>query len=343
MVRMTLEPHPLQPGWRSLDSESFGFRVDDTIEATTLLTTFCGFHPLEMPTHPIGLFPAEKEDDPMWKDRVEHAKHVWALYPRHTAHLTIRFMSALYRLHALRGEAMSQLMGLVESTKITLDNREDLVVDLSTELVEKDLQVEQMANHIKELEDQVEARENTIEVLEDQLQNTQQQLRGPARTWWDHFLAMQPADHVVEWGEFKTAFRGHHIPAGIMDRKLNEFLALTKGSRAMLQYAQDFNDLCHYAGYHADTDKKKRDRFRRGINTKLHDSLNTVRAHIYNELVNLAISQEDCITARQAEKKRKIPIAGLAAQPQRFRIVSDTQSRGPQQQQGRWVIRPQQQ
>jgi uncharacterized coiled-coil protein SlyX len=67
---------------------------------------------------------------------------------------------------------MSQLMSLVESTKITLDNQEDLVVDLSTELVEKDLQVEQMANHIQELKDQVEARENTIEVLEDQLQNT---------------------------------------------------------------------------------------------------------------------------------------------------------------------------
>jgi hypothetical protein len=48
---------------------------------------------------------------------------------------------------------MSQLMGLLESTKITLDNREDLVVDLSTELVEKDLQVEQMANHIQEIED----------------------------------------------------------------------------------------------------------------------------------------------------------------------------------------------
>jgi hypothetical protein len=36
-------------------------------------------------------------------------------------------MNALYRLQAVRGEAMSQLMGLVESTKITLDNREDLV------------------------------------------------------------------------------------------------------------------------------------------------------------------------------------------------------------------------
>src|SRR5699024_7557662 len=76
---------------------------------------------------------------------------------------------------------------------------------------------------------------------------------------------------------------------------------------------------------------------------KLRDRLNTVRANSYNELVNMAISQEDCITARQAEKKRKTPVAGPSAQPQRFRIVSDTQGRGPQQQQGRWVIRPQQQ
>jgi hypothetical protein len=37
-------------------------------------------------------------------------------------------------------------MALVEPTKITLDNREELVVDLSTEMVEKDLHVEQMAN-----------------------------------------------------------------------------------------------------------------------------------------------------------------------------------------------------
>jgi hypothetical protein len=74
---------------------------------------------------------------------------------------------------------------------------------------------------------------------------------------------MQSVDHRVEWGEFKAAFRGHHIPAGIMDRKLNEFLALTQGGRTVLQYAQAFNDLCQYAGYHADTDEKKRDRFRR--------------------------------------------------------------------------------
>jgi hypothetical protein len=159
-MRMTLEPHPLQPGRRSLDSESFGYRAEDTIEAIALhgLTTFCGFHPLELSTHPIGLFPAEKEDDPMWKHRVEHAKNIWAIYPGQTTHLTVRYMNALYRLQVMRGEAMSHLMALLEATKITLDNREELVVDLSTEMVEKDLQVEQLSNEIQELEELVGTR-----------------------------------------------------------------------------------------------------------------------------------------------------------------------------------------
>jgi hypothetical protein len=165
-----------------------------------------------------------------------------------------------------------------------------------------------------------------------------QQLRGPAWIWWDHFCAMLPADHEVTWEEFKTAFRGHHILAGILDRKLNEFLALTQGTRTMLQHAQAFNDLCQYVGYHADSDEKKRDRFRRGLNTKLRERLNTVRANRFNELVNLAISHEDCIVAHRAEK-RKAPISGPSTPPQRFRIVSNTQSRGFQQQAGRWVIR----
>jgi hypothetical protein len=103
-----------------------------------------------------------------------------------------------------------------------------------------------------------------------------QQLHGPARTWWDHFRAMLPADRELSWEEFKTTFRGHHIPVGILDRKLNEFLALNQGTRTVLQYAQAFNDLCQYEGYHADFDEKKRDRFRMGLNTKLRERLNTV-------------------------------------------------------------------
>jgi hypothetical protein len=120
-----------------------------------------------------------------------------------------------------------------------------------------------------------------------------------------------------------------------MDCKLNEFLALTQENLTMLQYAQAFNDLCQYVGCHADTNEKKRGRFRRGLSTKLRERLNTVRANSYNKLVNLAISQEDCIMAHTTEKKRKAPMAGPSTQPQCFKILSNIQSKGTQQQQGR--------
>ena len=80
-----------------------------------------------------------------------------------------------------------------------------------------------------------------------------QQLRGLVRLWCDHYNSMLPADHVITWNEFRTAFRAHHIPEGLMDRKMNEFLALTQGTRTVMQYAQVFNQLCQYAGYHCNT------------------------------------------------------------------------------------------
>jgi hypothetical protein len=61
-----------------------------------------------------------------------------------------------------------------------------------------------------------------------------QQLRGAARIWWDNFCAMQPGGHVISWEEFRTAFRAHYIPKGLMERKLNEFLALIQGTRTVL-------------------------------------------------------------------------------------------------------------
>jgi hypothetical protein len=50
-----------------------------------------------------------------------------------------------------------------------------------------------------------------------------QQLCGAARIWWDSYCAMQTDGHVISWEEFRNAFRAHHIPEGLMERKLNEF------------------------------------------------------------------------------------------------------------------------
>jgi hypothetical protein len=172
-----------------------------------------------------------------------------------------------------------------------------------------------------------------------------QQLRGAARIWWDNFCAIQPAGHVISWEEFRTAFRAHYIPEGLLERKLNEFLALTQGIRTVLQYAQTFNHLCQYAGYHADSDAKKQDRFCCGLSTKLKERLNLVKANTFSELVNMALTQEDCITAHRARKKRKTPTGPLSAQSPRYRVVPNVPIRAPQQSapSGRFVFRPPQQ
>jgi len=123
---------------------------------------------------------------------------------------------------------------------------------------------------------------------------------------------------------------------------MNEFLALTQGTRTALQYAQVFNHLCQYTGYHADSDAKKRDRFHRGLNTKLRERINLVRLDSFNELVNLAITQDDCIAAHRAEKKRKASTGPFGAQPPRYRLVQNTVPRVPPRNSpsGRWVFRP---
>ncbi|XP_066333679.1 uncharacterized protein [Miscanthus floridulus] len=53
-----------------------------------------------------------------------------------------------------------------------------------------------------------------------------QQLLGSMTAWWDTFHAMQQPDHLATWQEFTTAFREFYIPAGVINRKLTEFLEL---------------------------------------------------------------------------------------------------------------------
>jgi hypothetical protein len=112
----------------------------------------------------------------MWCNRVSHVKNVWAMYPDLVGRVTVQCMSALYRLQALQSDAMALLANSAQTAKLTLDSREDFVVDLSTELVEKDLQVERLSQRITTLEQQVEIRDNTIDVLENQLHDVQREL-----------------------------------------------------------------------------------------------------------------------------------------------------------------------
>jgi chromosome segregation ATPase len=113
------------------------------------------------------------------------------MYPDLVGRVTVQCMSALYRLQALQSDAIAHLANLAQTTKLTLDNREDFVVDLSSKLVEKDLQVERLSQHITTLEQQVEIRDNTIDILENQLHDVQWELEEANDHLDMHHLEME--------------------------------------------------------------------------------------------------------------------------------------------------------
>jgi hypothetical protein len=158
--------------------------------------------------------------------------------------------------------------------------------------------------------------------------------------WWDHFKSMQRG-HAVTWDEFKQAFKSHHIPKGLMDRKMRELLALRQGSDSVYRYAQKFNSLCQYGGHHVDTDAKKMERFRDGLDGKLYERLNLLDPANFHELVNKAISEEDAMKKAHGDNKRMSGFTPGSGTSKKFRFVKK-EAPGPSQQSstGRWTMKP---
>src|ERR1041384_8059713 len=87
-------------------------------------------------------------------------------------------------------------------------------------------------------------------------------LEGAASSWWENYLNMRTARPPTTWNEFCTAFREHHIPKGLMDRKCEEFCNITQGRRFVDEFNREFNRLARYATKEVSTDAKKQEWFR---------------------------------------------------------------------------------
>jgi hypothetical protein len=88
-----------------------------------------------------------------------------------------------------------------------------------------------------------------------------QQLHGSASAWWAMYTVTIQDNHQMSWNEFCTAFCERHISAGIMCRKLREFLDLQQGIDSVYEYIKKFNYLAQYSTHHVDTDEKKAELF----------------------------------------------------------------------------------
>ena len=52
-------------------------------------------------------------------------------------------------------------------------------------------------------------------------------LEGHAGLWWQNYEGMLPAGQKTTWRDFTEAFREHHIPQALIDRKREEFCSFT--------------------------------------------------------------------------------------------------------------------
>jgi hypothetical protein len=169
------------------------------------------------------------------------------------------------------------------------------------------------------------------------------QLHGATLIWWENFKTMILAGHQITFAEFKQAFKEHHIPKGLMDRKMKELLALKQGSNTVYEYAKKFNALCQYGGHHVDNDAKKIECFRDGLHGDLYEGLNLYEPNSYQDLVNKAISQEDAMSKAQKDRKRHAGFPANSGSGKKFRFVKKG-TQGPPRScsAGHWRVTPSQ-
>jgi hypothetical protein len=111
----------------------------------------------------------------------------------------------------------------------------------------------------------------------------------------------------------------------------------------MYCYAQKFNSLCQYGGHHVDTDAKKTERFRDGLDGKLYERLNLLEPENFHGLVNKAISQEDAMKKAHRDKKRPSSFAPSSGTNKKFRFVKKNVPNPSQQSStGHWTMKPSQ-
>jgi hypothetical protein len=75
-------------------------------------------------------------------------------------------------------------------------------------------------NWLREIEKKLELTELTKEEC---MTVTAHQLIGTASAWCDSYYDSHPDPLHIGWDEFVEAFRNHHIPEAMMDRKADEF------------------------------------------------------------------------------------------------------------------------
>ena len=118
------------------------------------------------------------------------------------------------------------------------------------------------------------------------------QLTGAAVDWWTSYTVAHADPENITWEEFKVAFRNQHVPPGQIKLRRIEFMDLKQESMTVQEYLTCWTQLSRYCTYDVDTDGKKQDCFKQGLNPELHCALSNVDYASFQKLVDKAFIME---------------------------------------------------
>jgi hypothetical protein len=138
---------------------------------------------------------------------------------------------------------------------------------------------------------EIEKKQELTELTEEECVTVAaHQLIGTASAWWDSYCDSYPDPLHIGWDEFVEAFKNHHIPEAVMDRKADEFRHLKMGGMSVQEYANCFQELMRYMPDDTNTEKRKVYWFRKGLHKGMAHHLSahdcpTLRTIIDKELI----------------------------------------------------------
>jgi hypothetical protein len=131
------------------------------------------------------------------------------------------------------------------------------------------------------------------------------QLIGAASDWWNSYINGHEQPESIMCKEFKDNFILHHTPVSAMRLKRKEFLYIKQGTMTITEYVDKFVQLSLYAPRSAESDKKKREHFIKGLNEDLQSILSLHEYSSLQEVINKAIGLESKLQEIMSKKRKR--------------------------------------
>jgi hypothetical protein len=119
-------------------------------------------------------------------------------------------------------------------------------------------------------------------------------LKGSALLWKKMLLPLlnMAVDDDVSWELFEGRFQERYVSKEFIERHLNEFDALRRGSRMVLEYEAHFMELLRYAP-HLNTEKLKVNRFVFGLNDNIRAKVRILMPQTLHDVIQKALIVEE--------------------------------------------------